>query len=183
VSRIYRQTGQVNEIKEPTKPYKKPGWYKKTERLLKYYKNLPMEIDNLKLQLRMDQLVGQSITQQFKPVVIQHNSVSSPLESVTIKEESMEERIERKEIMFIMISNAIKTFNPEEKMIYQLRYELEKREKEVYTKLQMSRSSYFELQKRVVLKTAKLLGIPVPEAEQPEEWKGKLFEGIPWATP
>ncbi|MEN6325805.1 MAG: hypothetical protein ABFD18_06325 [Syntrophomonas sp.] len=181
MARIYRQTGKVSEIKEPVQHYKKPAWYKRTERLLKSYKNLPMEIDNLKLQLRMDQLAGQSITQQFKPVVTQHNSVSSPLESITLKEVQMEERIEFKEIQFRMLENTIKTLNPDEKQVYNLRYELEKREKEVYTKLQMSRSSYFELQKRVVLKAAMLLRVPVPQDDQPKEWNGKLFESVPWS--
>lgn len=180
MARIYRQTGKVNEENEKPK-YKKPGWYKKTERLLKLYKNLPAEIENLRLQLRMDQLAGQSITQQFRPVVTQHNSVSSPLESITIKETSMENIIERKEILLQMLENTIKTFNPEERPVYHLRYELEKRDKEVYTKLQISRSAYFELQKRVVLKAARLLNIPVPIEDQPPQWNGKLFESVPWS--
>ncbi len=179
----YYQNGQVQEIKNNEQPYKKPAWYKQAERLLKSYKYLPAEIENMKLDLRMEQLSGQRITQQFKSIVVQHTSVSSPLESITLKEMRLEEQIERKEIQYRKIQNTISTFNSDEKAVYTLRYELEKREKEVYTKLQMSRSSYFELQKRVVLKTAKLLNIPVPEAEQPEEWKGKLFEAIPWTVP
>lgn len=174
--KIYRQTGRADEVKVAAKPYRKPVWYKQTERLLKAYKNLSFEIENLKLQLRLNQLTGQSITRQLKQVVVQHNSVSSPLELMVIKEESLEERIEHKQILLQMLENTIKSFNPDERAVYKLRYELEKRDKEVWTKLQISRSGYFELQRRVVLKAAKLLDIPVPENDMPGEWNGTLFE-------
>lgn len=180
--KIYHSNGKIKEVKKPVEHYQKPGWYRRTERLLKSYKTLPFEIDNLKLQLRMNRLAGPSITAKYKPAVTQQNSVSSPLESSVIKEESIEEKIELKEIRYQMLENTIKALNPEEHQVYKLRYELEKGEKEVYQKLQMSRSSYFELQKRVILKAAKLLYIPVPEEDLPEEWKGRLFESVPWGV-
>ncbi len=178
--RIYHASDTDQETKKSIETYTKPEWYRRTERLLKSFKNLPIEIENLKLQLRMDRIAGPSITAKYKPVVIQTNSVSSPLESTVIKEESIEERIELKEIRLKMLENTINAFNTEEHRVYNLRYELERGEKEVYIKLGMSRSSYFEFQKKVVLKAAKLLYIPVPDDDLPEEWKGRLFESVPW---
>ncbi len=181
--RIYHANGTFKEVNKPTETYTKPNWYRRTERLLKSFKNLPYEIENLKLQLRLDQLAGPSITAKYKPVVTQLNSVSSPTESAVIKEETLEEKIERKEIWFKKLENTIKAFNTEEHQLYKLRYEYERGEKEAYLNLQMSRSSYFEFQKKVVLKAAKLLCIPVPEDDLPEEWKGKLFESVPYSEP
>jgi len=174
--RIYYPSGKVKDIKESEKKTKKPDWYRRSERFLRQYKYMESELKNMHLQLRLNQLAGTSITAQLKQVVVQSSSVSSPSETYVIKEESLEERIERKEIQLQMLENAMKSFDPEEKLVYRLRYELEKGEKEVWMKLQMSRSSYFDLQKRVVLKTAMLMQIEVPEEDIPEEWKGGLFQ-------
>lgn len=153
----------------------KPGWYKQAERQLRSYKNLPMEIENLQLQMELDQLAGQRITPKYQGDVVQAGSVSAPVESIFIKSEALQERLRLKQIRFRMLENTIKSFNPEERQVYYLRYEVEKRDKEVFFKLQMSRSAYFELQRKVVMKAARLLGIPIPDQELPEEWKGELF--------
>lgn len=180
--KIWYPDQSSKETKEP-KP-KKPRWYRQAERLLRSYKHLPYEIDNLRLQLRLDQLAGPSITSQYKQAIAQSSGHSSPTEHVVLKEESLEEKLERKEILLQMLENAIKTFDPEEYQVYQLRYEVEKREKEVYMKLQMSRSSYHELQRRVCMKAAMILNIPVPCEAQPNEWTGDLFqEEIPGHFP
>lgn len=153
----------------------KPDWYIKSERLLKSMKNLPIEINNLKLQLELFRMTGPSITQKYHQVKVETNQVSSPTEQVVLREERFQEEISRREILLQMLENTIRSFSPEERMAYQLRYEMEKREKEVWDKMQISRTAYFNLQKRVVLKTALLLGIPVPVEEQ-----GKYSSGLLW---
>lgn len=159
-----------------TKRMKKPQWYRKTERLLKNHKYLPIEIDNIKLQIRLNQLAGPTIIAKPREIVTQYMpGGSSPTESTYIREESLLELVERKQILLEMLDNVVKAFNPEERLVYKLRYESEKREKEVYTKLQMSRSCYFELQRQTVMKAARLLGIPIPHEDQPHDWTGELF--------
>jgi hypothetical protein len=158
------------------KRIKKPKWYRQTERLLKAHKYLPIEIDNIRLQIRMNQLAGPTIVQPLREIVTQHMQTgSSPTEREYILQEGLAEKLERKQILLQMLDNVVKTFSPEEHLVYKLRYESEKREKEVYTKLQMSRSSYFELQRQTVMKAARLLGIPIPHEDQPPEWTGELF--------
>lgn len=159
------------------KRIKKPQWYRRTERLLKLHKYLPLEIDNLRLQIEMNQLAGPSIVAQPREIVTQHMpGGGSPIENAYIRDESLAEIAELKETLLKMLDNTVKSFNPEEHLVYKLRYESEKREKEVYIKLQMSRSCYFELQRRVVMKAARLLCIPIPHEDQPPEWTGELFE-------
>lgn len=170
------------EENQDSKPYKKPAWYKQAERQLRSYKNLPMEIENLELQMELDQLAGTSITQKYKNSMAQASGKSSPIESVVTKEEALRERLRCKQIRLKMLDNVIKSFNLEERQVYYLRYEVEKRDKEVYTKLRMSRSAYFELQRKVVLKAARLLSIPIPNEDLPEEWRGRLFEILPWGS-
>lgn len=172
MAQAYRQG---EDSQEASQPYKKPAWYKQAERQLRSHKNLPMEIENLQLQMELDQLAGQSITPKYQGDVVQSGSISSPVESIAIKAQVLEERLRQKQIRLRMLDNTIKTFTPEERQVYYLRYEVEKRDKEVYYKLQMSRSAYFELQRRVVMKAARLLGIPIPTKDLPEEWKGELF--------
>jgi len=156
--------------------YKKPKWYRQTERLLKKHKYLPMEIDNLLLQLRLTQLAGPSITFQPREITTQYMpGGGSSTEAIYLKEESLDEKIERKQILLTMIDNAIRTFNEEERLVYKLRYESELREKEIYPRLKMGRSTYFELQRRTVMKAARVLNIPIPGDEQPDEWLGELF--------
>jgi len=164
------------ENKEQTK-YVKPAWYKKTERLLKWMKYLPDEIDNLRIQLQMDKLAGQRITAQYRSVVGGHsNTVSSPLAAIASRDITLEEKIEYRELLLQMLNNTVNSFNRDEKKVFELRYDLELKDKEVFTSMDMSRSSYFELQKRVILKAAMFLHIPVPLEDQPNAWKGKLFE-------
>ena len=181
MGKVYNVSSTQDTPKEPER-YSKPKWYRKTERLLKAYKSLPFEIENLELQLRMDKLTGTSITPNYNFSEGRSYGISSPVESVATREICIEDQIERKTILFKMLDNTIKAFTSDERLVYQLRYEEERRDKEVYTKLQMSRSSYFELQKKVILKAARLLYIVVPRDEWPEEWKGELFEVIPWAS-
>lgn len=173
--KLYYPSGSNREISNNTEKTKKPNWYRQAERYLKQYKYMEAELDNMKLQLRFNRLSGTSITAQLRQVVVQSSNISSPSESYVIKKELLEERIERKEIQLAMLENVIKSFNAEESLAYKLRYELEKGEKEVWMRLQMSRSSYFELQKIVVLKTALLMQITVPDDDIPEEWRGGLF--------
>lgn len=154
----------------------KPDWYIKSERLLKSMKNLPIEIDNLKLQLELLRITGPSITQKYQQVKVETSHVSSPTEQVVLREERLQEEISRREILLQMLENTIRSFSPEEHLAYQLRYELEKREKEVWDKMQISRTAYFNLQKRVVLKTALLLGIPVPPEEHSKYSSGLLWD-------
>ena len=173
---IYYASGQIKDIKNPEKKQKKPNWYRRAEKYLRQYKYMESELENMRLQLRLNRLSGTSITAQLRQVVVQSSGVSSPSENYVIKEESFGERIERKEIQLLMLENVMKSFNPEEKLVYRLRYEQEKGEKAVCMKLLMSRSSYFELQKVVVMKTALLMQIEVPDEDVPEEWKGGLFQ-------
>lgn len=159
------------------KRIKKPKWYRQTERLLKAHKYLPIEIDNIRLQIRMNQLAGPTITSQPREIITQHMQTgSSPTEREYLIQESLAEKLERKQILLQMLDNAVKALNPEEHLVYKLRYESEKREKEVYMKLQMSRSCYFELQRQTVMKAARLIGIPIPHDDQPPDWTGELFE-------
>lgn len=158
------------------KKIKKPQWYRRTERLLREFKYMPIEIDNLLLQLKLDRLAGPSTTFQPREIITQHmNSGTSSTESAFLKEESLSEHIERKQILYEMLENTIKSFNPEEALVYKMRYESEFREKVVSGKLKMGKSTYFELQRRVVLKAARMLHIPVPTDDQPQDWTGELF--------
>ncbi len=156
--------------------YQKPQWYKKTERLLKWKKYLPAEIENLQIQLQMDRWSGQRITAQYRESIGQSLSISSPLVAIVSREESVEEKIRYRELLLQMLENTVKSFTQDERIVYDLRYDSELKDKQVYTGLKMSRSAYFELQRQVVLKAARLLNIPVPLKDQPEEWKGQLFE-------
>lgn len=165
--------GKNNEAKPK---YEKPNWYRRTERLLKWYKYLPAEIENLKLELEYQQLAGPPVTAQLRQDASFTNSVSSPLAAVVAVEETLQNKIRVKEIAYTKLENTINSLNPEEYQVYRYRYELECRDKEVYNGLDMSRSAYFELQKKVILKSARLLNIPVPKEDQPEEWTGELFE-------
>lgn len=159
--------------------YKKPQWYKKTERLLKWHKYLPAEIENLRIQIKMDKWAGQRITAQYRAAVGgPSNLISSPQTSVLSREEELEEKINYREMLLKMLDNTVRSFTPDEQKVYHYRYDLELKDKEVFTGLDMSRSSYFELQKRVILKSAMLLHVPVPAEDQPEEWKGELFENV-----
>ncbi len=167
--KIYYPAGDKKEIKQPGKRPKKPDWYSRSERLLRQYKYLPGEIKNMKLQLRLHQMAGTTITSQLRQVVVQSSRVSSPSESHVTKEEAMEEKIERKEIQLAMLENVMKAFNADEAMVYKLRYEMEKGEKAVWMQMGMARSSYFKLQKAVVLKTALLMQMEVPGEDIPEE--------------
>lgn len=176
--RVFYQDGNIKDVDE-NKTYKKPSWYKKAESLLRSYKNLPMEIENLQLQLEFDRLAGPSITAKYTSAMAQSSGTSSPVENTITREEALQEKLRKKKIRLKMLTNIINAFNQEEKQVYYLRYELEKQEKEIYFKLQMSRTSYFELQKMVALKAARWLSIPIPDEDLPEEWKGELFEDIP----
>ena len=160
---------------EQPKRHKKPGWYRETERHLRRKKYLPVEIENLKLQLDLDRQAGPKIVAQIQPAVPQKSAVSSPTETVVISYDTKQEAIQRKEILPQILENTVKTFIREEHQVYYLRYELEWRDREVSEKLNMSRSSYFSMQRRVVLKAAQIMGVEVPEDELPEEWKGELF--------
>jgi DNA-directed RNA polymerase specialized sigma subunit len=156
--------------------YKKPYWYKQTENLLRRKKEIPVEIDNLKLQLQLDRLSGPRIISQYKVMEGTAAYSTSPTENAVLKYESKEEQIEQRQILLDILENTIRTFSPEEYQIYFLRYESELKDYEVYEKIGVCRSSYFELQKRLVVKAARLIGLTVPQDEKlPGQDSGALL--------
>ena len=158
-----------------TQKPRKPDWYKKTERHLRRKKYLPVEIENLRLQLGLDREAGARVVADLKLGMAKKTNISSPTETAIIKYDTKEQAIRRKEILLTILENTVKAFNRDEHQVYYLRYELEWRDWQVSDKLGMSRSAYFDLQKRVILKAAQIIGIEVPEEDLPEEWKGELF--------
>jgi hypothetical protein len=85
----------------------------KTEKYLRRKKDLPAEIENLKLQLEADRMTGPRVTAQYKEAVSKNSSVSSPVESNYIKIETREERLRRREILLEILENTIKSFTSE----------------------------------------------------------------------
>lgn len=160
---------------EATQKPRKPDWYKKTERLLRRKKYLPVEIENLRLQLGLDREAGARVVADIESGVAKKTNISSPTETAVIKYDTKDQAIRRKEILLTILDNTVKAFNRDEHQVYYLRYELEWRDWQVSDKLGMSRSAYFDLQKRVVMKAAQLIGVEIPEEELPEEWRGELF--------
>jgi DNA-directed RNA polymerase specialized sigma subunit len=143
--------------------HRKPEWYKQTENLLRRKKEIPVEIENLKLQLELDRLSGPRIISRYSVAEGKGTYFSSPTENTVIKYVSKEEQIEERRILLEILDNTVSSLSPEEFQVYALRYEAEMKDYEVYEKIGMCRSSYFEMQKRVVLKAARLIGILGPE--------------------
>lgn len=143
---------------------RKADWYYKCEHLLKSKKNLPLELENLKLQLQLMKLRENQISNQFD--VSNNISKNKSHNNILDKMEHLQEQIHCKEIVNKMLDNTIRSLSADELTVYHLRYEMEKREKEVWDSMLISRSAYFHLQKKMVLKAALLLGIPVPTEEQ-----------------
>lgn len=158
-----------------TQKTRKPDWYKKTERHLRRKKYLPVEIENLKLQLDLDREAGARVVADIEAGMAKKTNISSPTETAVIKYDTKEQAIRRKEILLTILDNTVKAFNRDEHQVYYLRYECEWRDWEIADKLGVSRSAYFNLQRQVVMKAAQLIGVEIPEDELPEEWKGELF--------
>ena len=110
---------------EATQKPRKPDWYKKTERLLRRKKYLPVEIENLRLQLGLDREAGARVVADIESGVAKKTNISSPTETAVIKYDTKDQAIRRKEILLTILDNTVKAFNRDEHQVYYLRYELE----------------------------------------------------------
>lgn len=170
---------EVMDQSEEKKKNTKPEWYKRTERLLRRHKNMPVEIENLELRIEMDQEAGPRISSQIKQIITgPTNAVSDPIQQWEISMEAKRETLRRKQRLLKILDNTVQAFTKEEYDLYHLRYSLELHDFKVSRTLGLSRSPYFDKQRRVVMKAARLMCIEIPEDEQPEEWKGWLFDEV-----